>query len=165
MFYSDSVPNITNSIGGSQPDDSYEKVIKGGSFNYPYQYLRPSRRSATYPTTLSSTAEYVGFRCARGIIPNPNYISSNKSIIKENPAMLLIDDLRDFTGSLQARLVFVNVSQEIRVLNYVNFAETHSFISSFPIKPMYIIPRFHLTANMSPTALVPKNLGVMLCCS
>ena len=53
--------NITNSLGALQPGNEYEKVIKGGSYNYSLMYLRPSHRSATYPTELSTSCEYVGF--------------------------------------------------------------------------------------------------------
>jgi uncharacterized protein (TIGR02171 family) len=157
-FYSDSVRSATNCIGAPQPDASFEKVIKGGSFNYPYQFLRPSRRSATYPTTLSSTAEYVGFRCARGIVPNPSSISTHKNIVV-SPATLLIDDLRNFTGSLQVRLVFVNVMKDIRVLNYVDFALAHPFIFQFTDQTNVYNPTISPDGRYVAYSTGPEGLG------
>ena len=40
---------IANCTGAMNPNNSYEKVIKGGAYNYGVDYLRPSHRSATYP--------------------------------------------------------------------------------------------------------------------
>ena len=65
---------ITNSLGGQQPDNEDEKVIKGGAYCFGILYLRPSVRGATYATTLSFSCDYVGFRCARGPILNGQYI-------------------------------------------------------------------------------------------
>jgi uncharacterized protein (TIGR02171 family) len=158
-FYSDSVRSISNSIGAPEPDVSYEKVIKGGSFNYPYQFLRPSRRSATYPTTLSSTAEYVGFRCARGIIPNPSYIAYNKNVVTVSPVMLMIDNLRNFTGSLQARLVFVNVAQDVRVLSYIDFAQAHPFIYQFTDQTNVYSPTISPDGRYVAYSTAPEGIG------
>jgi formylglycine-generating enzyme required for sulfatase activity len=64
---------ITNSLGISQPNGNYEKVIKGGAYDNSLMYLRPSYRSAACTTTVSLANPYIGFRCARGALPNGHY--------------------------------------------------------------------------------------------
>jgi formylglycine-generating enzyme required for sulfatase activity len=55
---------VTNPIGAQNANNEFERVIKGGSFEHGIFNLRPTCRSATYPTAASSSCEYVGFRCA-----------------------------------------------------------------------------------------------------
>jgi formylglycine-generating enzyme required for sulfatase activity len=59
---------VINPLGSSQSNLNREKVIKGGSFNYGLEYLRPSYRSAPFLASLSSADEFIGFRCVRGPI-------------------------------------------------------------------------------------------------
>jgi formylglycine-generating enzyme required for sulfatase activity len=73
---------ITNSLGSLFPGHEYEKVIKGGSYNYSLMHLRPSARSATYATMLSSSNEYVGFRCARGVVAKGEYIGGRRRSVR-----------------------------------------------------------------------------------
>jgi uncharacterized protein (TIGR02171 family) len=117
--------SITNSLGSLQPGDEYEKVIKGGSYNYPLMYLRPSHRSATYATELSTACEYVGFRCARGVIPNGQYIRIMQQT-STNPINIQIstNDLCSFIGTSDVKVVFVNVTGNNRTLCYINFSRT-----------------------------------------
>ena len=72
-----SAATIRNSIGAQLPNSNIERVIKGGSFENGFVLLRPSRRGAIYPTSQSTSAEYIGFRCARGEIPNPAFITKD----------------------------------------------------------------------------------------
>jgi formylglycine-generating enzyme required for sulfatase activity len=65
---------ITNSIGGREPDASFERVIKGGSFRDGLYTLRPTRRGATYAVGLSSAVDYIGFRCARGAVDRKSVV-------------------------------------------------------------------------------------------
>jgi uncharacterized protein (TIGR02171 family) len=117
--------SISNSLGALQPGNEYEKVIKGGSYNYPQMYLRPSHRSATYATELSTACEYVGFRCARGSIPKGQYIGIGQST-STNPVNIRIsaNDLLQFIGTTEAKIVFVNVTGNNRTLCYVDFSRT-----------------------------------------
>jgi uncharacterized protein (TIGR02171 family) len=122
---------ITNSEGAEQANDQFEKVMKGGSFNYGYQSLRPSIRSATYSTTLSSASEYVGFRCARGSIPAGAYIAGDTASLLTNPVDLLVSDVQSFLGTSNARLIFVNEQNDIRTLCYVNYNSPHPSVCEF----------------------------------
>jgi uncharacterized protein (TIGR02171 family) len=124
---------LANSLGALQPNNEYEKVIKGGSYNYPLAYLRPSHRSATYATMLSSANEYVGFRCARGIIPKGRYIGTIQQDFTPNPVTIMTSgsDLWSFLGTQEAKLVFVNVTGTNRTLCFVDFSRTFSYIREY----------------------------------
>jgi uncharacterized protein (TIGR02171 family) len=112
---------VKNPIGARAPDIDFERVIKGGSFTHGYFNLCPSRRSATYPTTVSSLTEYVGFRCARGMIPSPSFIASDTGAHPLNPVSLVTNRISSAVGSSHVKLVFVNVTGTARTLCYVNF--------------------------------------------
>ncbi len=117
---------ISNSLGGAQPDGSYEKVIKGGAYNYGLMNLRPSCRAATYPTELSTACAYMGFRCARGPILQGHYIGIENQNIASNPVSVVIgqDSLLSYTESVEAKLVFVDVTGSNRRLFLVDFGAT-----------------------------------------
>ena len=124
---------ITNSLGGLQPDNAYEKVIKGGAYDYDMMYLRPSIRSATYSTTLSASCDYVGFRCARGPIPNGQYIGVPLQSLTPNPVTIVAstDTLLSFLGTVTAKIVFVNVTGSFRHLCLVDFSKTIAYVTEY----------------------------------
>jgi uncharacterized protein (TIGR02171 family) len=137
--------SISNSLGALQPGNEYEKVIKGGSYNYSLMYLRPSHRSATYATELSTACEYVGFRCARGIIPNEQYIGIGQSI-STNPVSITAsaNDLLSFSNMAESKIVFVNVTGTNRMLCYIDFSRT------FPTLVEYLDDRNVFLPTISP---------------
>lgn len=124
---------IENSAGMLQPGSSYEKVIKGGAWLYGMMYMRPSHRSATYATTLSAACEYVGFRCARGVMPHNQYIDAQQLAFTPNPVTIAMSGnaLRSFTGASESRLVFVNVTGQNRTLCYIDFSRTFPFVREY----------------------------------
>jgi uncharacterized protein (TIGR02171 family) len=123
-----SASSIMNSIGAQAPNSDIERVIKGGSFENGFAALRPSRRGATYPTSQSTAAEYIGFRCARGEIPAPAFMNAETSRALTNPAVLTVTSIRPFIGTSDARVVFVNVTGNIRTLCYVDFNTAYPVI-------------------------------------
>jgi uncharacterized protein (TIGR02171 family) len=125
--------SITNSLGALQPSSQFEKVIKGGAYNYDLLYLRPSHRSATYPTAISAFSEYVGFRCARGIIPNGAYIEVGQSGFIPNPVSVLADggSLLQFIGTTELKIAFVNVGDGYRTLCIVDFSKSYPFVQEY----------------------------------
>jgi uncharacterized protein (TIGR02171 family) len=129
----DSVP-IVNPLGAPQPGKEFEKVVKGGSFNYDMAYLRPSHRSSTYPTIPSSTNEYVGFRCAATAIPQGQYMGAVTRNFTPNPVLIRTGgtELRSFLNALKAKLVFVNVSNNYRTLCFVDFSINFPSVKQFP---------------------------------
>jgi uncharacterized protein (TIGR02171 family) len=123
-----SASSIMNSIGAQAPNSDIERSIKGGSFTNGFAGLRPSRRGARYPTSQSTVAEYIGFRCARGIISGPGFINGDTSRTLTNPAVLMVTSIRPFIGTSDARVVFVNVTGNIRTLCYVDFNKAYPVI-------------------------------------
>lgn len=114
---------VTNPVGAQYPDNELERVIKGGSFEHGIFFLRPSCRSVTYSTPGSSAVEYVGFRCARGIIPNPFYVGQDSSGTSTNPCDVVLGDIRPIIGTRQAKLVFVNVTAAQRTLCCLDYGQ------------------------------------------
>ncbi len=125
--------DITNSLGSPTPDNANEKVIKGGSFNYDMSFLRPSHRSASYATSLSTFCEYVGFRCARGPMANGSYIGAGQQGLTTNQVAIATDAgaLQAFCGTPAAELVFVNVTDASRTLCYVDFSRSFPYVQEF----------------------------------
>lgn len=151
--------NITNSLGALQPDNAYEKVIKGGSYNYPLMYLRPSHRSATYATQLSTACEYIGFRCARGPILNVEYIGSVQSAVT-NPVTIVAgaNDLLSYIGTSNVKIVFVNVTENNRTLCYVDFSRTFPALWEFPDDRNVYLPT--LSPDGRYVAYCSKDVGL-----
>jgi uncharacterized protein (TIGR02171 family) len=112
--YSDG--RITNSIGAQNPDSYYERTIKGGSFKHSFFYLRPSRRSGTYQIALTIIADFLGFRCARGIIPDAVYCTADTASVVTNQWVVTSDTLNSFLGASRAKVVFENVTSTRRTL-------------------------------------------------
>ncbi len=123
-----STSSIINSIGAQMPNSDIEKVIKGGSFESGFISLRPSRRGATYPSSQSTVAEYIGFRCARGIIAGPAFINGDTSSALTNPAVLTVTSIMPIIGTSDARVVFVNVTGNIRTLCFVDFSGSYPIV-------------------------------------
>jgi uncharacterized protein (TIGR02171 family) len=128
----DSMP-VVDPLGAAQPGKEFEKVIKGGSFNYDVAYLRPTRRSATYPAIPSSSCEYIGFRCARSAIQHGQYLGIRHTDFTPNPVLLLAGSpfIRSFLNSLEAKLVFVNVMNDRRTLCAIDFSDNFSYVRQF----------------------------------
>jgi uncharacterized protein (TIGR02171 family) len=122
---------VTNPIGAQNANNEFERVIKGGSFEHGIFNLRPTCRSVTYSTPASASAEYIGFRCARGIVPNPSYVSLDTSAIATNPSDIVLGDVQPLLGTNQAKLVFVNVTGPVRTLCYVDYSESPPRIREF----------------------------------
>jgi uncharacterized protein (TIGR02171 family) len=125
--------DITNSIGALEPNNDYEKVVKGGSYTYGLQNLRPSYRKATYATMLSSANEYVGFRCARGPVPDGSNIGIVQSTVIPNPVTIMTgnDKVRSFFGTSSSKIVFVNVTGAYRTLCFIDFRRTLPYLQEY----------------------------------
>jgi|WetSurMetagenome_2_1015567.scaffolds.fasta_scaffold00185_22 uncharacterized protein (TIGR02171 family) len=122
--------SIENSLGCRYSNANYERVVKGGAFSHGFLSLRPSRRSATYATSHAIRTEYIGFRCARGVIAEGHYIDAVSSVTP-NSVSLVSADAPSFLGTSQARLVFVNVTRNLRTLCFVDFAEATPQVYEF----------------------------------
>ncbi len=139
-----SVSSITNSIGAMQPNSGNERVVKGGSFEHGFLNLRFSRRSSTYGTPQSSTAEYIGFRCARGPIAHPSFITTDTATVTTYPVSVVVTSLQSMLPASLAKAVFVNVNNDVRTLCAVDFAR------SFPVVVEYRDCKTVFTPAISP---------------
>jgi uncharacterized protein (TIGR02171 family) len=128
-FYS--ISHIVNSVGSEHPNNSSERVVKGGSYKTGFSTLRPSHRRAIYETSQSTATGYIGFRCARGVFSSPSFVSVNTQRIATNPTYLLSNDTKQFLLTNRARLVFVNVTRELRTLCYVDFTKSYAVAQEF----------------------------------
>jgi uncharacterized protein (TIGR02171 family) len=150
--------HITNSIGAQQPNNDNERVVKGGSYKTGFSTLRPSHRSAVYETSQSTATAYIGFRCARGAIPSPSFISADTQRTETNATYLLIGDSKPFLRTNKARLVFVNVTKELRTLCYVDFARGYPVVHEFKDRQPVYVPV--ISPNGKYTAFCTRNDGM-----
>jgi uncharacterized protein (TIGR02171 family) len=107
--------------GARDPGPEFDTPIKGGAFKYGMRELRPSNRSVTYTTIRSATAEYVGFRCALGAILKPGYSTGDGTLAATDPVRLEVTRLQNLVEGRPAKLVFVNATQSVRHLAYVDY--------------------------------------------
>jgi uncharacterized protein (TIGR02171 family) len=149
---------ITNSIGAPGPNNSSERVVKGGSYKTGFSALRPSHRSAVYETSQSTAVSYIGLRCARGVFSSPSFISGDTLHTETNLTHLLIGDSRSFLGTDKARLVFVNATKEIRTLCYVDFSRSYPVVHEFKDQQSVYVPV--ISPNGKYAAFCTRNDGM-----
>ncbi len=148
---------ISNPIGSQEHNQGFERVIKGGSFEHDIFNLRPECRSATYSTSASSACEYVGFRCARGIIPAPLFVSSDTAKVSSNPADMTVSDMRPFLCTSSAKLVYVNVTLNRRTLCFIDYSEAHPQIREFQDMTNVYFPT--ISPDGKNAAFCTQNMG------
>ncbi|MEO7426496.1 MAG: SUMF1/EgtB/PvdO family nonheme iron enzyme [Fibrobacteria bacterium] len=121
----------TDFSGARDPGVGFDIPVKGGAFKYGLHELRPANRSATYTTIRSATAEYVGFRCALGAIAQPHYSTPDGTRAATDPVELELTRLGSLVGGRPAKLVFVNATQSVRHLAYVDFRVSSPRVREF----------------------------------
>ncbi len=126
-----STQTITNFLGARNPALPAERSVKGGAFSFDSRYLRFAGRSANYPTLSSSAAEYVGFRCALGAIPQGQYISEGKVANATPPVTLAAGTIQDFFKTRSVKLIFVNTTSRSRTLCFVDYSEAQVTVREF----------------------------------
>ena len=110
----------SNFIGAAQPNGIGERIVKGGSFANDIQSINLYSRGDVYTVTSSTRADYVGFRLALGIIPNPQAISNSAQQGGQTITNLANSDIiRGITGTYAAKLAFRNdISGNLVFINY-----------------------------------------------
>ncbi|WP_297945357.1 SUMF1/EgtB/PvdO family nonheme iron enzyme [uncultured Fibrobacter sp.] len=110
----------SNFIGAAQPNGIGERIVKGGSFANDIQSINLYSRGDVYTVTSSTRADYVGFRLALGIIPNPQTISNSAQQGGQTITNLANSDIiRNITGTYAAKLAFRNdISGNLVFINY-----------------------------------------------
>lgn len=100
---------ITNYAGASSQNGFGERILKGGSFNSEITGITKFSRTDVYTVTSTSFADYVGFRLARGIIPNVIFLDAAGSSVKVViSALATTSDVSKITGTKRVKLVFRN---------------------------------------------------------
>jgi uncharacterized protein (TIGR02171 family) len=122
---------MSDFAGSREPGPQGEVPLKGGAFRYGMRELRVANRATTYPAIRSSTAEYVGFRCAFGAIPEPAYTLADGGQAETEPVQLERMAISDRVGFRPAKLVFVNANGEARHLAYVDYGKQPITVREF----------------------------------
>ena len=112
--------SYSNFIGAAQPNGIGERIVKGGSFANDIQSINLYSRGDVYTVTSSTRADYVGFRLALGIIPNPQAISNSAQQGGQTITNLANSDIiRGITGTYATKLAFRNdISGNLVFINY-----------------------------------------------
>lgn len=100
---------ITNYAGAPIANSKGERMVKGGCFNKAPKDIKIFSRSDTYTVTSISSADYVGFRLARGAVPDAVFL--NDAGTAENVVVNSLVDANDVfsaVGSKKVKLVFRN---------------------------------------------------------
>lgn len=113
---------VTNFVGAPSAGGQNERVVKGGSYRNGSKKINLYSRGDVYTVTSATKAEYVGFRLAKGIIPNPTWISSNG--ITTNSRIFPIANsstIKTLTGTFRAKLAFRNdMSGNLAFIDYMS---------------------------------------------
>ena len=118
---------VANFVGSIDGDALGSCVVKGGSYYSSPTTMNLYNRGDTYPILSSTKGDYIGFRLARGSIPDAMWFSDNGSTVSA-PITPLIEsaELKSMTGSYNAKLVFRNDAQGNLV--YMNFGKTTTVV-------------------------------------
>ena len=113
---------IINFVGSIDGDAIGSCIVKGGSYLSSPTSMVLSSRGDTYPILATTKGDYIGFRLARGPIPDATWFS-NDGNVSSTPMTALIEspELRKLTNSYKAKLAFRN--DVTGNLVYVNFAK------------------------------------------
>lgn len=114
---------VTNFVGAMDGGPLGSCVVKGGYFFTSPQSMTLYARGDTYPVLNSSRANYVGFRLAKGAIPQAVWMSG-QGTVATTPVKSLVSkkELLSLTNSGKAKIAFRN--DETHNLVYVNYGSS-----------------------------------------
>jgi uncharacterized protein (TIGR02171 family) len=152
MEWVDDVKGPYDSVGvtdflGSVSSMTDERPVKGGSYVHDIYKLRPSCRTDVYTTVSSTITGYIGFRCAIGAISSGHYFSGSGIVSYSNPVVLINASVSQLTGNRNAKLVFVNKTENSRTLCYVDFMEVNPRIHEFGDETSVFTPTISPNGN------------------
>lgn len=115
----DSLPidSVTNFVGALIPDSFENRIVKGSNFQSSLDKLSLKNRSAFPPDSFTSN---LGFRVARGVIPWNHTTQSHKLVQRAGKPPRFVaskSEIESFIGSKKAKLVFIDMVNEILVLS------------------------------------------------
>lgn len=112
--------SLTNFVGSIDGGNFGERILKGGSFRNEFENVNLYSRSDIYMVTSASRAPYVGFRLARGAIPEPTWLSAGAAIVSASELLAGSNTVKKQTGSFRTKLAFRN--DATGNLSYVDYS-------------------------------------------
>lgn len=101
--------SLVNFVGGCAPNGLGERIVKGGAFLTEATSMNMYSRGDVYSVTSATYADYVGFRLAMGVIPNPVTLSPSGSVESSRMNSLIsVETMKNLTGTRKAKLAFRN---------------------------------------------------------
>jgi len=113
---------VTDFAGAPDGGSLGQRVLKGGSYRNEAKSISLYSRGDVYAVTSSMRTPYVGFRLARGVIPNALWLSAN-GLVNKSPVIPLANafTVRQRLNSDRFKLAFRNqVSGNISFIDYSN---------------------------------------------
>lgn len=99
----------TNYVGAPYANNLGERVVKGGSYLNEPSAINVYSRGDVYTVSSSTKADYVGFRLAKGVIPDPNWLAASDLVSDTRIQPLAgLSRIRSVTGTSRMKLVFRN---------------------------------------------------------
>lgn len=115
---------VTNFAGAFSPNDTDERIIKGGDES---DSLNLYSRGGTYPVSPSTYDSHVGFRLAIGAIPNPTFFDHEGKEVKSSVKVVSSAlELWDYAKTSKIKLVFKD--EVTGSLNYIDYASGSDII-------------------------------------
>lgn len=100
---------VTNYVGALDGGPLSQRVVKGGSFRNYAQLIHIYGRNDVYVVTSSTRADYVGFRLARGSIPDAVWLANNGNVVSSKITPLAsTSSVHTYTRTHKTKLVFRN---------------------------------------------------------
>jgi len=113
---------ITNFTGATDGGALGERVIKGGNYSSSPTAITLYSRGDVYSVGASTTAKYVGFRLALGVVTKPAWLSNNGHISESKIEIIANSQtLKTYTESYNVKLAFRNdLSGNLAFIDYNN---------------------------------------------
>lgn len=111
---------LTNYVGAPDGGNLGQRVLKGGSFRNAPNAINLYSRGDVYTVTSKSKESYVGFRLARGSIPEPVWMSSD-GVVGESRIITLANSstVKSITKTYFTKLAFRNdITKNIAYIDY-----------------------------------------------
>ncbi len=114
---------LDNFVGSSEPNTSFARIVKGGSFRTDTDAMRADRRLDVYATTSNTRTDYLGFRIAQGGMENPSYESGGHlGGFSQIQVVATKKQISEFFGSYLVRLVFVDgITDALVTVDFSNY--------------------------------------------
>lgn len=101
--------HVVNFVGAIEEDAVGSCVVKGGNYMSAPNSMMLYNRGDTYPIVGSTKGDYLGFRLARGAIPNATWLAENGHLVSAPIKPIMnAPEVRNLTNSYNVKLAFRN---------------------------------------------------------